>query len=360
MISDGKVGLFPTEWSAPTSWNTWSPLVKVPAPGRVKNWRLRPEKALYGLSRRQERKCSPGFTGERFSKSAGESEQFYRIELPNGIAGWVWKGDIEFYSQPRYSQEQLGELRAGAEKQVQRRQELAELIKDLDSRHRETAGEVEVLLRVVERRDTEKTAARLRVEHPSIWNYDSLKARTALSAGFANQRFGADLGLAPAMLKGLGLRFKVNEKLSFDFSWSSGAPTVQSLGEDDEIPAALSGLDTLNLSASLIRLGLGYRVDASGVPLLKLFDNSLRFGLAFMGLEASAAGNSRSQNLWGPIFGWTIGKDLFSRLSFQAGIEWFVTSAEVTDVLGQGQSLLQRETRTVVNSSLQAGVIWSF
>lgn len=292
----------------------------------------------------------------------GEAEQFYRVVLPDGMSGWIWKGDAELYVQPRYSTEEAQNLRTSAARQAQRQQELTGLIEDLHARRRDAEAEIEILRRIQERREMEAAAeaARLQMVRPSIWNYDSLKARTSVSLGFANQKFGADLGLAAAMLKGLGLSFKLNEKLALDFSWSVGTPTVQALGEDDEIPVSLAGLDTLNLDASIIRFGLVRAVDASAVPLLRMFDNSARLGLELMNLEASAAGLARSRKYWGPFFGWSIGKRLFSRLSFDAGLDFFVTSAEVTNALGTGRSLMQRETRMVVNRSLRGGVKWRF
>ena len=96
------------------------------------------------------------------------------------------------------------------------------------------------------------------------------------------------------------------------------------------------------------------------LPLLSKFNNSFQAGLGFMTLKGSAAGSSKSTSLWGPVIGWAIGKPMFSKLSFEAGVSWFITSTEVTNALGSGRDFLQRQTRTTANMAMQVGVLWRF
>lgn len=317
------------------------------------------ESAIRGFPNQSAQLLARVYRGEVFD-IAGEADQYYQVTLASGATGWIWKGDVGLYVQPRYSQQQVQELRENAARQEQRWRELSGLLADLTRRDSLTGLDIGVLNQIAARRQAELDSARMQSLKTSVWNYDSLKHRTSMTAGFRKQNFGAAMGLASTMMKGIGVKVDLTDKLAFEFGWSSGVPAASALGEDDEIPAPLIGLDTLNVTASLMRFGVALKVNASRAPILKKFDNSLWLGLGRMALKGEAAGESRSAVLWGPLIGWSIGKKLFSHLSFEAGASWLVTSTEVTGVLETGKSLLARESRTTVNMALHGGVSWRF
>jgi len=299
------------------------------------------------------------FRGEVFDIVA-EAEQFYQVSLPSGATGWIWKGDVGFYIQPRYSPQQVQELRDAASRQEQRDRELSGLIADLSRRDSLARQDMDLLRTLTLRRQAQRDSAAMIQVRVSPWSYDSLKHRVSLAGGFRKQNFGSALGLASTMLKGIGFQVELTPTLAFEFGRFSGVPAVAALGQDQEIPVPLTGLDTLNIQASLLSLGVAWKVNAKGVPILGKFDNHLHLGLGRLTLKASAAGHSRTDNLMGPMIGWTIGKHLFSHLSFQAGASWIVTSTEVTGALETGAPLLERQSKTSTNMAIHGGVTWRF
>ncbi|MCE5269713.1 SH3 domain-containing protein [bacterium] len=299
------------------------------------------------------------YRGEVFD-IVSEAEQFYQVSLPSGATGWIWKGDVGFYIQPRYSLQQVQELRDAADRQEQRDRELSGLLGDLERRDSLARLDLNLLRTLTLRRQAERDSARMIQVRPSPWSYDSLKHRTSLVLGLRKQSFGSALGLASTMLKGIGVKVDLTPTLAFEFGRFSGVPTVSALGPDQEIPGPLTGLDTLNVEASLLSLGVAWKVNAAAVPILKKFDNHLHLGLGRMTLKATAAGKSRTDNLMGPMIGWTIGKHLFSRISFEAGASWIVTSTEVTGALETGGALLERQSKTSANMAIHGGVTWRF
>ena len=317
------------------------------------------ESTIRGFPNQSAQLLARVYRGEVFD-IAGEADQYYQVTLASGATGWIWKGDVGFYVQPRYSQQQVQEIRENKARQEQRWRELSSLLADLNRRDSLTGLDISVLNQIKTRKQAELDSARMQSLKTSIWTYQSIKHRTSITAGFRRQGFGSAMGLSPVLMKGIGVKADLTDKLAFEFGWSSGAPAVAALGEEAEIPAPLTGLDTLNVTASLLRFGVAWKVNAGRAPILSKFDNSLWLGLGRMSLKGKAAGESRTDVLWGPVIGWSIGKKLFSHLSFEAGASWLVTSTEVTSALETGKNLLNRESRTTVNMALHGGVSWRF
>jgi len=293
---------------------------------------------------------------------AGESQDYYMVELSNNVRGWVWRGDVEIYIEPKYSRDEVRAMIQSAREQASRINELRELLDDLNERN-EAAGQQLTTLRELQQEAEAAAAARAaRVEEQGFFQLDSLKQRSSLRAGFLKQSFGSKLGLASTMFKGIGFSYRCSERISLDIDYFSGSPLVKEIGaEQAALPSSLSGLDTLSVSGTFWQAGLRYGIGGlAGVPLLKSMDSYLYGGIGHLSLESSVAGLSDTQKFWGPVFGWEFGKRLFSRLRFEAGLRIFFTSAEVTDVRFSGTPLLQTEKVFLINPAFNMGVMWRF
>jgi hypothetical protein len=300
------------------------------------------------------------FRGEVF-EIAGEAQDFYMIQVSDAARGWIWKGDVQIYAKPRYTKDQIKEMRQTVSRQDTRLKELDGLLADLSLRRAKSSQDIQSLERLIAEREAAARVAAVQKQRGRYFSYANLKSRTSLHGGFQMQKYGPKLGLASVTLKGIGGSFTYSDRLILDLFWASGSPTVSPLGAQQKaLPASLKGLDTLNVTSGFLRLGVSYRVDASRLPLLKIFDNYLYLGLGLMSLKPTAAGITETQRLFGPVYGWRLSRRLFSRLSFEAGLSWFVTQAEVTDVRTSGSSLVSREKRLLFNRSLSGGVLWNF
>lgn len=293
---------------------------------------------------------------------AGESQDYYMVELSNKVKGWVWRGDIEIYIEPKYSRDEVRAMIQNARDQENRISELIDLMDDLGKRNRTVEQELTILQELQERAAAAAAAEAARLERKSFFQFDSLKQHTSLRAGFLKQGFGSKLGLASTMFKGIGLSYRCSDRMSLDIGYLFGDPAVKEPGaEQAALPASLAGLDTLSVTGTFwqasLRCGIG---GLPGVPLLKNMDNYICGGVGYLSLESSAAGLTATQNLWGAVFGWEFGRMIFNRLRCEAGLRVFFTSAEVTDVRLSGTSLLKTEKVFLVNPAFYGGVIWRF
>jgi hypothetical protein len=293
---------------------------------------------------------------------AGESQDYYMVELSNKVKGWVSRGDVEIYIEPKYSRDEVRAMIQTTREQDQRLKELRGLLDELKGRSRTVEQELETLQVIQQEAAAAAAAKAAGQERKAFFQFDSLKQRTSLRAGFLKQSFGSKLGLASTMFKGIGFSYRCSERISLDIDYLSGSPLVKETGaEQAALPSSLSGLDTLSVSGTFWQAGLRYGIGGlAGVPLLKSMDNYLYGGIGHLSLESSAAGESATQNFWGPVFGWEFGKRLFSRLRFEMGLKVFFTSAEVTDVRLSGTTLLQTEKVFLINPAFCMGVMWRF
>ena len=200
------------------------------------------------------------------------------------------------------------------------------------------------------------------MERKFFFQFDSLKQHTSLRAGFLKQSFGSKLGLTSTMFKGIGLNYRLSDRMSLDIGYLFGDPAVKEPGaEQAALPASLAGLDTLSVTGTFWQAGLRYGFGSlPGVPLLKSVDNYLYTGVGYLSLESTVAGLTATQNLWGAVFGWEFGRRILNHLQFEAGLRVFLTSAEVTDVQFSGTPLLKTEKVFLFNPAFYGGVIWRF
>ncbi|MBN2288104.1 MAG: hypothetical protein JXQ83_02150 [Candidatus Glassbacteria bacterium] len=292
---------------------------------------------------------------------AGESADYFRIALSKAVQGWIWKGDVDDYVEPKFSREEVKEMSQTSHQQIARLKDLDDLLAELEQRGELLNGDIEKLEQLAaEKRAADEAAAR-KTEEPSFFEYERLKKRTHLSFGIQRQGFTDKLGLSAAMLKGLGIGFDWNDRFKFDFSYYSGSPAVRALGpEQDPLPSSMDNLDTLAVSSSLMRFGLRFPVPAPKMPLLKGMDHFLYAGLGKMSLKPSAGGIQRTQSLWGAALAWGMNKRLFGHLQLDLSLNFFLTRADVTEVLNSGRPLLLSEKAFLMNSGFSMGVIWDF
>ena len=293
---------------------------------------------------------------------AGESQDYYMVELSNKVKGWVWRGDIEIYVEPKYSRDEVRTMIQTARDQENRIGELIDLMDDLKKRNRTVEQELTTLQRLHEKAAAAAAAEAARLERKFFFQFDSLKQHTSLRAGFLKQSFGSKLGLTSTMFKGIGLNYRLSDRMSLDIGYLFGDPAVKEPGaEQAALPASLAGLDTLSVTGTFWQAGLRYGFGSlSGVPLLKSMDNYLYTGVGYLSLESTADGLTATQNLWGAVFGWEFGRRILNHLQFEAGLRVFLTSAEVTDVQFSGTPLLKTEKVFLFNPAFYGGVIWRF
>jgi len=293
---------------------------------------------------------------------AGESQDYYMVELSNKVKGWIWRGDIEIYIEPKYSRDEVREMIKTARDQGGRINELRELLDDLKERKNTMGLELSAIQEFQQEAAAAAAAEAARPVREPFFQFDSLKQRTSLRGGFLKQGFGSKLGLASTMFKGIGFSYRCSDRMSLDIGYLSGDPLVKEPGEEQAgLPSSLAGLDTLSVTGTFWQAGLRYGIGGlPGVPLFRSMDNYLYGGVGYLSLESSAAGLSATQDLWGAVVGWEFGKRLFSRLSLEAGLRMFFTSAEVTDVSLAGTSLLATEKVFLINPAFYGGVIWRF
>lgn len=293
---------------------------------------------------------------------SGANQDYYMVKLSNAVNGWVWRGDVESFEEPKYTAEQIQQMYANVRGNKQRIDELGSLIGDLELRETEIDRNLEQLAILDQRMKEEAARQATVVEKKPFFQFDSVKNRISLQAGFLRQGFDSGLGLDMTMMMGFGLRYRPSEKLSFEVSRFSGDPALLAPGEDaGSMPAGLIGLDTLTVSGKFWQLGARYEIGGlRGVPLLSKMDNYLYGGLGFLTLKPQTAGYTGSQSLWGPVLGWGFTKGMFGALSIEAGLRVFLSQTEVTDVRLSGSQLLQTESVFLKNIGFNGGVSWQF
>ena len=292
---------------------------------------------------------------------SGESADYFRIVLSRSVQGWIWKGDVDEYIEPKYSSEEISEMSRSSRQQIARLKDLNDLLAELGERNEFLGRDIEKLQELWSRKVEAEAEAASKAAQPSFFDYNQLKSRSHLNFGIQRQAFGADLGLAPIMLKGLGFGFDWNDSLRIEFSYYSGSPLVRELGpEQDPLPASMDNLDTLSVSSSLLRVGLRSVVPTPKLPLLKSMDHYLFGGLGLLSLKPSAGGISGKQNLWGVVMAWGMNKQITSRMQLDISLNLFLTRAEVTDVQESGRQMLQSEKAFLFNTGFSGGVIWNF
>jgi Bacterial SH3 domain len=291
----------------------------------------------------------------------GESKDYYRIILSKSVQGWIWKGDIDDYIEPKYSREEVKEMRAKSSQQIERLQDLNDLLGEIRQQSEQIDLDIEELTRLEAEKVAAEEAAISKDIEPSFFDYESLKKRSHLSFGIQRQGFAGKIGLSPGMLMGIGFGFDWNERLKLDFSICSGSPAIRALGaEQPDLPSGMADLDTLAVSVSIMRFGLRYPVKAPKFPLLKGMDHYLYCGMQRMSLKPTAGGINNQQNLWGGVFAWGMNKPLFGRLRLDIALNYFITRADVTDIRESGRGLLQSKKVFLRNSGFTGGVIWDF
>ena len=301
------------------------------------------------------------YRNEIFSLS-GESEDYYMVQLSNAVKGWVWRGDVEIYVEPKYSRDQVQEMLKTAKDQDKRLAELQGLLAELSSRNQEADKELAILEELNQQAMAKAAASTAGKQRQPLFQLDSLKHRLSLNAGFLRQGFSSDMGLATTMFKGIGLNYRPGPRLSFEVNYLFGDPVVRQPGsEQAALPSSLSGLDTLSVKGTFLLAAA--RVDIgglNGVPLLRSMDNYLTAGIGYLKLESAAAGLGASQNLLGALLGWGFGKRLFSSLRFDLGLRAFLATAQVTDVRFSGTGLLQSKDAFLINIGTVIGFNWKF
>ena len=291
----------------------------------------------------------------------GESADYFKIVLSRSVQGWIWKGDVDDYIEPKYSREQVSEMSGTSRQQINRLKDLDDLLADLEQRGELLSRDIEKLEELWAQKVAAETAAAARAAQPSFFEYQNLKKRAKMSFGIQRQGFAGKLGLTASMLKGLGFGFDWNDRMRIDFSYHSGSPIVRELGpEQESLPSSLDNLDTLAVSTSFLRVGLSRAVPAPKLPLLGGMNHYLYGGLGIMSLKPSAGGISGKQSLWGPVMAWGMNKQLFGRLQLDIALNFFITRTDVTDVQNSGRQLLQSEKVFLLNSGFSGGVIWDF
>ncbi|MBW7998229.1 MAG: hypothetical protein FVQ81_16995 [Candidatus Glassbacteria bacterium] len=293
---------------------------------------------------------------------AGASEEYYLVKLSNAVSGWLWRGDVDIYEEPKYAREQVRQMYVTVSEHKARIDDLGSLISDLERRN--ILADSNLAMLAVLDRQMQEEAARLVVmqDKRPFFQFDSLKNRLSLQAGVLSQGFASDLGLDVTMMMGLGLRYRPSEKLSFEIARYSGDPALLAQGDGSgSLPVVLSGLDSLTVSGKFWQVGARWMFGGlGGVPLLGGMDNYLYGGLGFLTLQPTTAGFAGSQNLWGPVLGWGFSGGLFSSLSLDAGLRVFLTQTEVTDIRFSGQQLLQTKSVFLANLGFAGGVSWRF
>jgi len=289
----------------------------------------------------------------------GESADYYRIVLSKAVQGWIWKGDVDDYIEPKYTREQVKEMSSTSRQQVSRLESLYQYLADLEQRRVLLNQEIEKLEALWAEKVAAEQALTQRALEPSVFDYSTLKKRFHLGFGIQRQAYAGSVGLGPAMLKGFGLSFDWKDNQRIDFTYHSGKPAVRKIGPEQEaLPSSMDNLDTLAVSASLMRIGLRRGIPAPNFPLLRGMKHYLYCGLAKMSLKPSAGGYSAKQTLWGPVFAWGMNRPLFKRIQLDIALNFFLTRTDVTDVRNSGRQLLQSKKAFLLNSGFSAGVIW--
>ncbi len=301
------------------------------------------------------------YRNEIFNVS-GASENYYMVQLSNAVNGWVWRGDVEVYEEPKYTKEQVQQMYDTVRKHKQRIDDLQSLIYDLEQRGARVDSNIELLAILDERMKAEQARMAAMVDRKPFFQFDSLKHRLSLQAGFLRQGFAADLGLDVTMLTGFGLRYRPSEKLAFEFGRFGGNPAMLTPGDSSGgLPTGLNGLDSLSVSAKFWQIGARWMIGAlGGVPLLGGMNNYLYGGLGFLTLTPRTASYTGSQSLWGPVLGWGFTREMFGSLSIDMGLRVFLSQTEVTDVRFSGAQLLQTKSVFLNNVGLNLGASWRF
>ena len=293
---------------------------------------------------------------------AGASEDYYMVKLSNAVTGWVWRGDVSIYEEPKYTREEIQQMYTTIRDHRQRITDLQALVSDMERRDSTVGSNLE-MLRVLDQRMQEEAARLAREgERKPFFQFDSLKQRLSVQLGFLRQGFDSGLGVDVTMLMGFGLRYRPSDKLSFEVSRHGGDPALLAAGEDaGPLPSGLSGLDSLTISAKFWQMGMRYELGKiNKLPMLGKLDNHLYAGLGFLTLSPKTAGYSGSQSLWGPVLGWGFKMGLFGPLTLDAGLKVFLTQTEVTDVRFEGMSLLQTKSVFLKNIGFGGGISWQF
>jgi uncharacterized protein YgiM (DUF1202 family) len=293
---------------------------------------------------------------------AGASEDYYMVRLSDAVNGWIWRGDVANYEDPKYTREQIEQMYSSIRDHRQRISDLKSLVSDLESRDSSVQRNLELLSVLDQRRQEQAARLAARGDSKPFFQFDSLKQRLSLQAGFLRQGFDGGLGLDVTMLMGLGMRYRPSDKLSFELSRHGGDPALLAAADGTSpLPSGLSGLDSLTVSAKFWQMGMRYELGKlRRLPLLGKLDNHLYAGLGFLTLSPKTAGYSGSQNLWGPVLGWGFKMRLFGPLSLDASLRAFLTQAEVTDVRFAGMNLLQTKSVFLKNIGFTGGISWQF
>ncbi|OGG05222.1 MAG: hypothetical protein A3F83_07725 [Candidatus Glassbacteria bacterium RIFCSPLOWO2_12_FULL_58_11] len=293
---------------------------------------------------------------------AGESEDYYMVELSNAVKGWAWKGDVQIYTKPKYTREQVREMVRTARERDSRMTELNNLLADLKARNQKVDKELALLEPLLEKVRNQAASASQTTQRKPFFQFDSLKNRSALRLGMLKQGFGPKLGLASTTFKGIAYNYRPSDKLSFDLEYLSGKPTALEPGANQAgLPSSIAGLDTLNISAKFLQFGLRYSIGGlRRVPILSRMDNFLSFGIGHLRINSHAAGVFSTQSLWGPILGWEFSHHLFSKIDIEMGLKYFLTRAEVTDVRFSGTQLLSTQKVFLRNRAFYFGGTWDF
>jgi len=293
---------------------------------------------------------------------AGASEDYYMVRLSNAVNGWVWRGDVDMYQEPKYTPEQIEQMYTTIREHKQRIADLQSLVGDMEQRDSTVRNNLELLQVLGQRMQEEASRLALAGERKPFFQFDSLKQRLSLQAGFLRQGFDSGLGVDATMLMGLGMRYRPSDKLSFEISRHGGDPALLVASEESgALPSGLSGLDSLTISGKYWQMGLRYELGkVNKLPLLGRMDNHLYAGLGFLTLSPKTAGYSGSQDLWGPVLGWGFKMGLFGPLSLDVALRVFLTQTEVTDVRFSGMNLLQTRSVFLKNIGLGGGISWQF
>ena len=293
---------------------------------------------------------------------AGESEDYYMVQLSKAVRGWIWKGDVELYVQPKYTREEVRLMIRNSRENARRLEELQGLLVDLKERGKAVDQQLETLQALAGKMLASADTALQQRRRPSIFQFDSLKKRSSIKAGFLYQNFGSKLGLATATLRGVGFSFRCTQRVSFDLFYSSADALVRQLSsEQASLPASLAGLDTLSTAVKFWDIGLRCQIGGiAAIPILRNLDNYLYGGVGILDLTPAALHPASGQRSWGPVIGWGFSRGLFGPLELEMGLRGFFTRAEVTDVRFSGKSLLESKKVFIINRAFYGGVNWHF
>lgn len=287
---------------------------------------------------------------------AGESKDYFMIQLSKAVRGWIWKGDVDDYIEPRYSNELTTQMKQMSGQQKERLRELDELLTDLEQQSGKIdkeIGELDVLW--------QKKLAELQQIKVPYFTYENLKKKSRIYLGMQRQAFAEQIGLAPAMLMGLGFGFDLTGRTRLEITRHSGKPTVRAIGsEQDPLPASMDNLDTLGVTSSLLRFGVRYAVPALKIPILGGKTHYLIGGIGRMRFTPCSRGIKDTQTLWGMYMGWGLTKPLFGKMELDLSLNYFLSSTDVTDVRYSGSALVKSKKVFVRNLGLTIGMIWDF